>query len=144
MAMRTIRKSGEHSSLQDNFMYADVSPVLALPRELGDSLDTALLDQRLATHPEAFAELYGLYLHPMYRYLRARTKTEEEAADLTQQVFLQAFTALPRFRSQGVPAAAWLFRIARNVAIDAHRRRRVSITWDHLPEALQPSFAFRD
>jgi RNA polymerase sigma-70 factor, ECF subfamily len=114
--------------------------IVALPREGdGDPLsDEVALVRAARQEPSAFAALYDRYLGRIYAYLRARTSNDEEAADLTQQVFLQALDALPRYREGRVPFAAWLFRIARNVAIDAHRRRRTSVAWDLVPEALQP------
>jgi RNA polymerase sigma-70 factor (ECF subfamily) len=89
--------------------------------------------------PAAFGVLYELHVDRIYAYLRTRTGTPEDAADLTQQVFLRALRALPRYRDRKLPFAAWLFRIARNSAINFHRDRRASVTWDLLPEALQPS-----
>src|SRR4051812_38705252 len=65
---------------------------------------------------EAFGDLYRLYLPRVYRYLSTRTASPEEAADLTQQVFLRAFHALPGYRAKEAPFTAWLFRIARNAA----------------------------
>ncbi len=107
---------------------SDVHPV---------SDDTALVEA--ARHdPAAFGLLYHRYFDRVYAYLRARTAGEDDAADLTQQVFLQALDALPRYRGQGGAFAAWLFRIARNTATDFHRRRRGMVAWDLLPEALQP------
>jgi RNA polymerase sigma-70 factor, ECF subfamily len=88
--------------------------------------------------PRAFGVFYDRYATQVYRYLRSRTPSDDEAADLTQQVFLRALDALPRYRQRGVPVVAWLFRIARNLATDAHRRRRVTVTWDLVPESLQP------
>jgi len=86
--------------------------------------------------PVAFDPLYDRYIDRVYAYLRARTATPEDAADLTQQVFTYALAALPRYRAGSF--AAWLFRIARNAAVDAHRRRRATITWDRVPKALHP------
>ncbi|OAI44090.1 RNA polymerase subunit sigma-24 [bacterium SCGC AG-212-C10] len=86
--------------------------------------------------PEAFGKLYERYLARMYRYLRTRTADAEEAADLTQAVFERAFHSLPGYQPRDTPFAAWLFRIARNAATDAHRRRRVTVSWDGLPEPL--------
>jgi RNA polymerase sigma-70 factor (ECF subfamily) len=111
------------------------APGEAAMRPVGD--DDALVRAARAD-PGAFAGLYHRYLDRVYAYLRARTATAEDAADLTQQVFLQALAALPRYRAAGGGFAAWLFRIARNVAADWHRRRRATVTWDLVPEALQP------
>jgi RNA polymerase sigma-70 factor (ECF subfamily) len=73
--------------------------------------------------PDAFAYLYDRYLPRVYRYVRARTASPEDAADLTQQVFLRAFDNLHRYRPNG-SFASWLFRIARNAASDAGRRQK--------------------
>ena len=85
----------------------------------------------------AFAKLYRHYLGTVYRYLRSRTSSDEDAADLTQQVFLQAFSALPGYEQRGLPFAAWLFRIARNAALNAKQRSRDNTYWDLMPETLQ-------
>jgi RNA polymerase sigma-70 factor (ECF subfamily) len=89
--------------------------------------------------PAAFAPLYRRYRHRVYAYLYARLTNAEDAADLTQQVFLRALAALPRYRTRTAPYGVWLFRIARNAAADLQRRRRRgAITWETLPEELQP------
>jgi RNA polymerase sigma-70 factor, ECF subfamily len=88
---------------------------------------------------EAFGPLYQRYCHPVYRYLRAHIASDEEAADITQLVFLRALDALPNYRERGTPFAAWLFRIARHAAADHHRRGRSTMAWDTLPETLEAS-----
>lgn len=88
-----------------------------------------------------FNALYHLYVERVHRYMLARTHSAEDAADLTQQVFLQALDALPRYHERGVPFGAWLFRIARNVLADAHRRPQRTTTWDDVPPALEPNHA---
>ena len=85
-----------------------------------------------------FTPLYDRYRVRLYAYLRIRVGSDEDAADLTHQVFLRALDALPRYRVAGTPFAAWLFRIARNAVTDHHRRRRDTITWDLLPPTLHP------
>jgi hypothetical protein len=72
----------------------------------------------------AFAELYERYRPRIHAYLLTYVSTHEEAGDLTQQVFLRAFQHLPSYRQSAAPFSSWLFRIARNAAIDASRRRR--------------------
>ena len=44
--------------------------------------------------------------------------------DLTHLVFERIVAALPRYRHNGRPFAAWAFRIARNAVIDHQRRIR--------------------
>lgn len=90
-------------------------------------------------NPAAFEPLYQVYVGPVYRYLRLHTGSEEDASDLTQQVFLQALAALPRYREQGLPFGAWLFRIARNLVINTTQRRRPTVAWELLPPAYEPT-----
>ena len=126
---------------------AGVGERAVLPIERGDIdavTDTetasgeATLIAAAQADPRAFEPLYRRYLTSVYRYVRAHAETDDDAADITQQVFLQALAALPGFRTQGPPFAAWLFRIAHHAAVDAHRRRRPTVTWELLPEALHP------
>lgn len=102
------------------------------PAATTEALVRAVQDGELA-----FSVLYERYLERIYAYIRARTASDDDAADLTQQVFLHALRALPHYRAGGAPFAAWLFRIARNAVIDHHRRLRPSLAWDALPMALQ-------
>ena len=95
-------------------------PLRAPALEFGP--DDALVLAAQAT-PAEFAAIYERYLSRIYRYLAAKASSPEEAADLTQAVFLKAFDSLSRYRPGKTPFASWLFRIARNTAIDAHRRR---------------------
>jgi RNA polymerase sigma-70 factor (ECF subfamily) len=102
------------------------------------ALDEAALVRAAQADPAAFAPLYHRYRDRLYAYLRTRTRSAEDAADLTQQVFVQALAALPRFRMQQVTIAAWLVRIAHNLVATYHQRARSTIAWDLLPEALHP------
>src|SRR5690348_9477546 len=113
-------------------------PLQNLAKEAAPANEELDLVQAARRDPAAFEPLYRYYLSPVYRYLRLRCGGDEEAADLTQQVFLRALAALPDYRPQGLPFSAWLFRIARNAAIDAYRRQRSTVAWNFLPEALHP------
>ena len=101
-----------------------------------ESIEDAELVAATLEHSDAFGLLYERYLPRVYRYLLSRCGSRDEAADLTQIAFTRAYGNLSRFRPGRAPFAAWLFRIARNAAADAHRRRRATVSWDGLPEAL--------
>ena len=90
--------------------------------------------------PEVFGQLYQRHVAPIYRYVRTRTASDEEAADVTQGVFIKAMASLDRYRP-GSPFTAWLFRIARNASTDAYRRRRKLVGLDALPEPVLESMA---
>jgi RNA polymerase sigma-70 factor (ECF subfamily) len=98
----------------------------------------AELVRRAPGDATALAELYQRYLARIYRFVRPRCNSADEAADLTQHIFLKMAEALPRYRERGIPFAAWLFRIARNAAIDHARRHRPTVPWDSLADAAAP------
>jgi RNA polymerase sigma-70 factor (ECF subfamily) len=109
---------------------------LAIPRD-ADTPDPdaeAALVRQARDEPRLFAPLYHRYRDRIYWYLRARVHSDEDAADLTQQVFLQAMDRLHQYNERKGTFAAWLFGIARHAAANSHRRPR-SDTWDYLPEA---------
>ena len=72
---------------------------------------------------DAWARLYEANFDRIYRFLAARTQGAMEAEDMTEQVFLKAYQSLDGFRWRGVGFTPWLFRIARNQAIDCQRRK---------------------
>src|SRR5882762_1637125 len=90
-----------------------------------DDLDDARLLAETAQDGGAFAEFYERYEEAVLVYMLRRTSSAELAADLTAEVFASALEGSARFRFTGVPPAAWLFRIARNVLIDSYREARV-------------------
>lgn len=104
-----------------------------------DEAEEAQLITAAQGDPLAFDALYRRYLPGVYRYVRAHVPDAEDAADLTQQIFLQALDALPAYQARGLPFAAWLFRIARHRVIDRYRsQKRGTLALEALPESLHP------
>jgi RNA polymerase sigma-70 factor, ECF subfamily len=83
--------------------------------------------------PQAFGELYKLYVEQVFRYLYSRIGNVHEAEDITAQAFLTAFEFFDRFR-QDSHFASWLFTIARNKAIDHFRQRKNTSSIDEIAE----------
>lgn len=77
--------------------------------------------------PDAFARAFEAYRLPVYRYLRTRTASDDEAADLVGVTFERALRAIRTYRSSG-SAIGWLLRIARNAAIDAFRKGQPTLS----------------
>ncbi len=84
----------------------------------------------------AFAGLYAACAPAVFRYGYARSRNPADAEDLLQQTFLRVVEALPRYEDRGLPFRAWLFRICRSVAVDAHRRRRPQVPLDDAIELV--------
>jgi len=72
----------------------------------------------------AFASLYVRHRDTVFRYLRARCASDDDALELTAVTFERALMAMPHFSARGGGVLAWLLRIARNGVIDQERRRR--------------------
>lgn len=119
------------------------SSVDVIPLATDVSSETAFVDERdlarAAAHDNAaFDVLYRRYVTRIFRYIRSRVEREEDAMDLTQQTFLRAFDAIPRYHPSSAPFSAWLFRIAVNGLNDYRRRSKVSVSFDLLPASLHP------
>jgi RNA polymerase sigma-70 factor, ECF subfamily len=72
---------------------------------------------RAAEIPEILFERHGRAIR---LYLRRLTGSDDTARDLTQEVFLRVVRSGPEYGGPA-PAAAWLFRIARNLFVDNRR-----------------------
>ncbi len=59
----------------------------------------------------------------VYRYVRRRTETRQEAEDVVQLVFADAVRALERFKPGAKPVLALLYTVAQRRLTDAARRR---------------------
>ena len=77
---------------------------------------------------DAFAQLYDRHIDAIYRYVLLRVPVDELAEDLTEDVFLKAWQALPRFK-QDKPLRHWLYRIAHNRIVDEQRRKPLLPVW---------------
>jgi RNA polymerase sigma-70 factor, ECF subfamily len=91
----------------------------------------------------AFETLVERHQRDIFRLCQRLARRPEDAADLTQEVFLRAFRAIGRFRGDSA-FATWLFRIALNTCRSFHSARRPAT--EELREdavVVQPDFAAR-
>src|SRR5689334_11115775 len=85
--------------------------------QTGD-IDDALIARFLGGDRSAFDSLFEKYQDYVYNIVHGIIGKQEEAHDVTQEVFVQVYKALPNFR-RGSRFATWLYRIAVNRAVDA-------------------------
>lgn len=69
-----------------------------------------------------FAEVYTEFLPRITGFLRAKLNDARDAEDVAALVFTRAFQAYTRYEPRTNTPAAWLFKIARNAALDHCRR----------------------
>lgn len=73
---------------------------------------------------EAFEELYRRYEPMVKQCVQKYLSDPEEAEDITQEAFLNAFRALPWFRGES-KFSTWLVQIAHNLCVSRVRKEKV-------------------
>jgi RNA polymerase sigma-70 factor (ECF subfamily) len=68
--------------------------------------------------------LYVRFADDVCGYVRSIVRDSHDAEDITQNVFAKLMTAIHKYEPRDVPFAAWILRVARNVALDHLRARR--------------------
>ena len=93
------------------------------PQEI--AVEAVLVKAVLAGDREGFARLYDLYAPLVHGILLSRVP-RAEVDDLVQDIFLHAFKKLHTLRD-GAAFGPWIAMIARNRAVDFHRRSRETV-----------------
>lgn len=73
---------------------------------------------------DAFGELFQRTHRRIYQYIRQMVPTQEDAEDLTQEVYVRTWSGLKALQASEA-FLVWLHRIARNVVLDRGRRARL-------------------
>jgi RNA polymerase sigma-70 factor (ECF subfamily) len=72
----------------------------------------------------AWGTLYDRHYRRLFDYCFVRTGDRPASEDLAADVFHEAVRGIGKYHYRGVPFAAWLFRIARNLTADHLERAR--------------------
>jgi RNA polymerase sigma-70 factor, ECF subfamily len=97
---------------------------------LHDEIDS-LVDKAKSGDVNAFGRLYDIHVDRIYRHIHYRIGKTEDARDLTQEVFVKAWQALPKYKKTQTPFLAWLFTISHNRVIDFYRTHKVHNALDN-------------
>lgn len=73
---------------------------------------------------EAFDELYGMYVTPVFRYVLLRLHSISDTEDVVQETFMKAYQAIDRYQDEGRGMLPYLFTIARNLLINHTKKKR--------------------
>lgn len=105
--------------------------------------DSQLIDLARAGDDDAFGELLKRHQDFVYRLARGYLRESEGAKDITQEVFLKAYTVLPYFSTEN-SFAGWLFKICKNQCLNLLRRQKLENTTEiEEPGAACPDEALR-
>ena len=86
-----------------------------------NSTDERALVTRAQKNPAGFGELFDLYYDRIYAYAYRRVGAREHAEDVAASVFEDALRNIKRFKWNGAPVSAWLYRIAQRRVADFYR-----------------------
>lgn len=89
--------------------------------------------------------LHADHAQALYGWAHGRVADQRDAEELVSETLVRAWRRYDQFDSARGSERAWIFGIARNAAIDMHRRsqRRLRPVSDVLPDIGEPSAADR-
>lgn len=96
--------------------------------------DSSLVARAVARDYDAFKLLYQKHVARVYAICLRYCGNEDEASDVTQEVFIQVWQKLKSFKSEST-FSTWLYRVATNISISHIRKRSPwwarSIEWSN-------------
>jgi len=107
--------------------------------------DTELVLKAQDGDVRAFDELVERYHDRIYNLTYNMTSNREDAEDLTQEIFVKAFKALPRFKGKS-SFYTWLYRIAINKTINYRKKRNRNrpISLDQFDQEIKTDETYHD
>jgi RNA polymerase sigma-70 factor (ECF subfamily) len=91
---------------------------------LPNPTDEELMAQVQRRDQEAFTRLLDRHLAGLQKFLIRTTGNAADADEVAQEAFLRIWSHAKNWQPDRVRFTTWLFRIARNLAIDRHRKHR--------------------
>lgn len=104
------------------------------PMTDGPDDDLAWVSRAQQGDARAYDVLVTRHRAKIHAMIRNLIHNETDAWDLSQEVFIKAWSALPRFESKA-RFTTWLYRIAHNTVYDWTRKRRIEAV-DELDDGL--------
>jgi len=111
--------------MDSNKNATDVSVRINNESNLLNAPDETLVIQVARGSSVALEVLYDRYASIVLGITLKVTGDQAVAEDVLQETFWRVWQSAGTYQSQRGPFTGWLFRIARNLAIDAYRRRNV-------------------
>ena len=105
--------------------------------------DDHLIAQTLEGNRDAFGELVTKYQVRLYNTMIQIVGNAEDAYDVTQDAFMQAYLRLDTFRRSS-KFYTWLYRIAFNVAIGMRRRQKTLRLADSIQQEMHERLVGRE
>jgi len=95
-----------------------------------------LLSRAKLGQEDAFASIYNLYFEKIFRFIFYRVSHKEVAEDLSEEVFVKAYTKLSTIEKDD-SFEGWLYQIARNKVIDYYREKKQTVALEDVENILE-------
>lgn len=105
------------------------TPSASKPQSGVSNNDRQLIAECLGGQRDAFGILVSRYQARLYNAAIRLVDNAEDAADVVQEAFLNAYQSLHSFKGDA-EFFTWLYRIAFNTAISLKRKRRAAVSLD--------------
>jgi len=103
-------------------------------------IDTLQLCQR--GDKTAFAKIFSVYWHKIYKLMCKYSNNAEDSEDLTQETFVKIYQKIHTFRCES-SFETWLYRVAVNNALNFTRQKHDTLSLNevegHAKSTLEPS-----
>lgn len=106
------------------------------PSEAQQDLD--LISRCQKGDSRAFEDLVTRHRGRVYAMIQNMVKNEADAWDLSQEVFVKVWKALPRFEARA-KFTTWLYRVVHNVVYDWVRKRKIESAGEFDDQLLKES-----
>jgi RNA polymerase sigma-70 factor (ECF subfamily) len=111
-------------------------------KDFANQSEGTLIRLSIEGEVRAFEVLYLRHMDAIYRYFFLRIGDQDQSEDMTEDVFLRAWEALPNFKIGRRPLLHWLYRIAHNLLVDHYRKRKpISLPIETISRVADPSEA---
>src|SRR5579883_62378 len=98
-------------------------------------VDKTAASRSMSADDTALIQLYEQFRRPIHSYTYRLLGNQEDADDVTQEVFVRAFTSWDGLYERE-NLSAWLYRIATNLCVDLLRRRK-RVSWQYFAHGQQ-------
>jgi RNA polymerase sigma-70 factor, ECF subfamily len=104
-----------------------MNEMISLPEaKHSPTADTELVERAQSGESIAFRQIYQQHRGAVYRVVARMIINEADREEIAQEVFLQVFRSLPKFRGTA-KLSTWIHRVALNVVLQHIRRKKSRI-----------------
>ena len=120
-----LNESDELDGADDVLASETLSKSKTVSIEATDQEEVILVKTAQNGDMEAYDKLVEIHRGKIFAMIQNMLYNQADAWDLTQEVFIKAWKALPKFESRA-KFSTWLYRIAHNAVYDWMRKKKIS------------------